>query len=242
MKQRYKLSGMTCNGCKADVISRIAEVSGIQQVRVDLEKAEMELQMAENVPISALRQVLPSKYEVHLATTTTDVMESLAPVQVEQSTWQQLYPLFLILAYITIAALLLNRTDGGVAGFMFDFMGLFYIVFSFFKFLGFKEFPDSFQRYDPLAKIVPFYGWLYPFMETVLGVLFLMRMQLNSALVATILVLGITTVGVAKTLMDKKSIPCACLGTVLKLPMTKATLIENSIMLVMAIWMLLDKV
>jgi hypothetical protein len=41
-------------------------------------------------------------------------------------------------------------------------------------------------------------------------------------------------------LMDKKSIRCACLGTALKLPMTEATLIENSIMIAMAALMLFD--
>jgi hypothetical protein len=50
--------------------------------------------------------------------------------------------------------------------------------------------------------------------------------------------LGITTIGVTKTLLDKKSIQCACLGTALKLPMTEATFIENTIMLVMAAIML----
>jgi len=93
--------------------------------------------------------------------------------------------------------------------------------------------------YDPLAKIIPAYGWIYPFIETVLGLLFLLRMQLQVALYATVVVLGITTVGVTKTLLNKNEIQCACLGTALKLPMTKATFIENSIMLFMAIWMLL---
>ena len=40
------------------------------------------------------------------------------------------------------------------------------------------------------------------------------------------------------TLLDKKSIMCACLGTALKLPMTEATFIENIIMISMAISML----
>jgi hypothetical protein len=68
--------------------------------------------------------------------------------------------------------------------------------------------------------------------------MFLMRIELDIALIATIIVLGITTIGVTKTLLDKKSIQCACLGTALKLPMTQATFIENAIMLVMAFWML----
>jgi hypothetical protein len=54
-----------------------------------------------------------------------------------------------------------------------------------------------------------------------------------------VVILGITTVGVTKALLNKNAIQCACLGTALKLPMTKATFIENSIMLFMAIWMLL---
>ncbi len=122
---------------------------------------------------------------------------------------------------------------------MLDFMGLFYIVFSFFKLLDLKGFPESFKMYDPLAKVLPAYGWVYPFIELALGILFLMRIQISLALVLTLIILGVTTFGVTKALLDKKSIQCACLGTALKLPMTKATFIENTIMIVMAIIMLL---
>ena len=121
---------------------------------------------------------------------------------------------------------------------MLDFMGLFFIVFSFFKMLDLKGFPKSFRMYDPLAKRLPLYGWIYPFIETTLALMFLLRFEVKIALVITLIVLGLTTIGVAKTLLDKKSIRCACLGTVLKLPMTEATFIENIIMIVMAIIML----
>ena len=96
--------------------------------------------------------------------------------------------------------------------------------------------------YDPLAKVVPAYGWVYPFIELALGLMFLMRFEITIALIATIVVLGLTTIGVTKTLLDKKSIRCACLGTALKLPMTEATFIENAIMLVMAITMLIQTI
>ena len=66
----------------------------------------------------------------------------------------------------------------------------------------------------------------------------LMRLEIEIALIITLIVLGITTIGVTKTLLDKKSIRCACLGTALKLPMTEATFIENIIMIAMAISML----
>ena len=62
---------------------------------------------------------------------------------------------------------------------------------------------------------------------------------MNLALWITLVVLGITTFGVTKSLLDKKAIRCACLGTALNLPMTEATFIENAIMIVMTLWMLL---
>tara|TARA_B100000530_G_scaffold128859_1_gene80513 strand:- start:538 stop:837 length:300 start_codon:yes stop_codon:yes gene_type:complete len=94
--------------------------------------------------------------------------------------------------------------------------------------------------YDPIAKTFPFYGWMYPFIETILGLLFLLRIQLFISLCVTITILGITTVGVTRSLMNKSNIQCACLGTALKLPMTKATFIENFIMIIMAVWMIIS--
>ena len=161
------------------------------------------------------------------------------PMEEEKSKIQQLKPLLLIIFYIVTASVLLHYKDWSWSAFMLDFMGLFYIVFSFFKMLDLKGFPDSFRMYDPLAKKMPAYGWVYPFIETALGLMFLMRFEVKIALIVTLVVLGITTIGVTKTLLDKKSIRCACLGTALKLPMTEATFIENVIMIVMAVLMLL---
>jgi hypothetical protein len=144
----------------------------------------------------------------------------------------------LILVYISIATILLHYQRENWNGAMLDFMGLFFIVFSFFKMLDVKGFSKSFGMYDPLARIIPVYGWIYPFIETALGFMLLMRLKVDIALIATLVILGITTIGVSKALLDKKSIPCACLGTALKLPMTEATFIENVLMIVMGIFML----
>ena len=92
----------------------------------------------------------------------------------------------------------------------------------------------SFRMYDPLAKKAPIYGYIYPFIEVLLGVMFLIRFEINIALILTIIVLGITTIGVTQVLLNKRSIKCACLGTALNLPMTEATFIENALMIVMA--------
>jgi len=241
MKHTYILTGMTCGGCVASVEKYLSEIKQITHVAIDLEKGEAEITMTSHVTTDILQKALPEKYTI-----TEKVVEKTAIASVvtgfsleeEKTKFQQLKPLFLILFYITTAGVLLNYKNWSWESFMFDFMGLFYIVFSFFKMLDLKGFPESFKMYDPLAKRVPFYGWIYPFIETALGLMFLLRFELNIALWITLVVLGITTIGVTKTLLDKKSIRCACLGTALKLPMTEATFIENAIMIVMAILML----
>lgn len=235
MIQKYHIQGMTCNGCRKKVEDLLTEMNGVIKATVDLDNKEAIIEMKQHVVIQELQNALPNKYHISEKQIFSDsTIESV----VEKSVLQQLFPLFLIFGYIVVASLLLNYNPFSTSGFMLDFMGLFYIVFSFFKLLDLKGFPKSFMMYDPLAAIVPLYAWVYPFIEIVLGIQFLMRFKIGIALVVTILILGITTLGVIKVLLDKKIIQCACLGTALKLPMTKATFIENSIMLIMAIWML----
>ncbi len=240
MTHTYTISGMTCGGCVASVKEKLFKITDVTSVSIDLDKAEGNIEMTRHIPLTQLQEALQTKYKI----TEKDIAVSrnhkvALPIE-DKSKLAQLKPLFLILGYLSAAVVLLNYKDGSVNDAMLDFMGLFYIVFSFFKFLDLKGFPESFSMYDPLAKAIPVYGIIYPFIEAALGVLFLMRIQIPVALISTIIILGITTVGVTKTLLDKKSIRCACLGTALKLPMTEATFIENAIMLIMAISMLIQ--
>ena len=241
MKQTFNIDGMTCNNCKASVEKYLNDLPHISHVSIDLAKGEAEITMDKHLAAEVLQNALPEKFTVTKKDGGNELTSTNAPeVSQEKSKLQQLKPLLLILLYISAAGVLLHYKDWSWSEFMLDFMGLFYIVFAFFKMLDLKGFPESFKMYDPLAKHLPIYGWMYPFIETALGLMFLMRFEVNIALIMTLVVLGITTIGVTKTLMDKKSIRCACLGTALKLPMTEATLIENSIMIAMAALMLFD--
>ena len=232
---------MTCKNCKASVEKYLNDLTEISHVTIDLAKGEAEVTMERHLTADVLQNALPEKYTVSEKDSGNVSASSISSTKTSEKTkLQQLKPLLLILFYITSAGVLLHYMDWSWKEFMLDFMGLFYIVFSFFKMLDLKGFPESFKMYDPLAKRLPIYGWIYPFLETVLGIMFLMRFQVYIAIIMTLVVLGITTVGVTKTLLDKKSIRCACLGTALKLPMTEATFIENTIMIAMALLMLLN--
>ena len=234
---------MTCDSGKSIILQNLNELQEIEAVEVDRDKGEAIIFMTNNIEISKLQNALPSKFlisEKEIDNFSVSSNKSTLEIDQEQSKLQQLKPLLIILTYISVASILMNYKNWISSEAMLDFMGLFYIVFSFFKMLDLKGFPESFRMYDPLAKRLPIYGRIYPFIETGLGLMLLMRYEVKVALIITLFVLGVTTIGVTKTLLDKKSIRCACLGTVLKLPMTEATFIENIIMIVMAISMLIN--
>lgn len=247
MQKTYKIEGMTCGGCKASVEKTLNSLENVKNVTVDLENGEATINMKKHISVDELQNALPEKYQITEKKKDTETssahkkeISAVAFEGDEKSTLRQLFPLFLIFGYITVASILINRNSFNLEHFMLDFMGLFYIVFSFFKFLDIRGFAMSFNMYDPLAKQISGYGFVYPFIELTLGLFFLFRFQVDVALIATLVILGITTVGVTKALLDKKSIQCACLGSVLNLPMTKATFIENSIMILMAVFMLIN--
>ncbi|WP_109299181.1 heavy metal-associated domain-containing protein [Aquimarina sp. AU474] len=231
MKHIYTVSGMTCGGCRNSVEQKLGELEDVINVSVSLEEAEAIIETKSNISLKKLQEILPSKYVI-------SQKRGDISLDSKKTKLQELRPLFLIFGYILVASVLLNYKDWNQEEFMLDFMGLFYIIFSFFKILDLKGFSQSFSMYDPLARVSSVYAWVYPFIELGLALLFLVRFQISIALIVTVIILGITTYGVVRILLNKKSIECACLGTVLKLPMTEATFIENIIMICMAIIML----
>ena len=241
MTQTYHIKGMTCNGCKDSVTRAFQSLEGVHQVHVDLENGTALLTTASVLQTKLLKQVLPSKFTL-IEDNTQRVKQNnefdrdkKAP---QGSKLKQLKPLFLIFGFLLLISCALNFRGFTRLDFMLDFMGLFFFVFSLFKFLDLSGFALSFAMYDPLAKRQPLYGRVYPFLELTLGFLLLAKIQLPIALLVTVVLLSITTLGVCVVLLQKKQITCACLGTVLKLPMTQATFIENSVMIFMATFIL----
>lgn len=119
------------------------------------------------------------------------------------------------------------------------FEGLFFLVFSVFKLMRLRDFVDAYQGYDVIAKRSRIYAYAYPFIELALAVGFLFSIALPAVLAITAVLMGIGLIGVIKELRRGSHITCACLGTVIKLPLTQVTLAEDAVMGVMAVGMLL---
>lgn len=163
-------------------------------------------------------------------------VEPAAPVKPAVS-WLKTYrPLILIFFYIAggVWASALTSGDYSMPTLMNHFMGGFFLVFSFFKMLNLRGFAESYQSYDVVARAIPAYGYVYPFIELALGTLYLMNVAPFATNVATIVVMGVSSIGVLRALLRKQKIRCACLGTFFDLPMTSVTLFEDLLMAAMA--------
>lgn len=166
---------------------------------------------------------------------------SLKPkVVMAKNKYQQLTPLL----YVFLVILALSSVRQIVSGidpmmFMMDFMGVFFMVFGLLKLVDLKGFVDGFQSYDFIAKRFQIYGYSYPFIEIALGALYLLGIMF---LWQNLLVVVLTTVGIYtayKSINQKNEIRCVCLGTLFDIPMTWVTFFENTLMLLMVIFMII---
>jgi|ERR1700733_52240 len=147
----------------------------------------------------------------------------------------------LIIIFVCIIALTLLKQwlfGWSIEGAMLDFMGIFFLVFGTFKLLNLTDFANAYAEYDIVAKRSMLYGYIYPFIELALGLMYLTRFHVTVANWVTLALMIIGSIGVAYELSQNKQIVCACLGTVFKIPMTYVTLAEDVIMGLMAAYML----
>lgn len=140
-----------------------------------------------------------------------------------------------VIAGITITSIFLAWARGfSLERFLSDFMAVFFIVFATFKFLNVEEFSVTYQSYDVIAKRFPIWGYAFPFIEGALGLTYLIINQSLFLNIATLLLTGTAAIGVFKELQNKSNIMCACLGKVIKLPLSKVSLVEDVAMFAMA--------
>lgn len=235
MIKQYHITGMTCNGCLHSVRSKLLDLEEVQEAIIDLPTGQAILHQKCPIPIQTLSTILGSKYSI-----ATD----LPVLEVEANnnfSWATYKPLFLIVLYILGTCLVVQYPFDNFSGslLMRHFMAGFFLVFSFFKLLHLKGFADSYAMYDLVTARWRSWGYIYPFLELILGFLYLTNSFPLYTNWITIVVLGVGSLGVIKSNWNKEEIQCACLGDVFNLPMSTITIVENVAMITMAVLMIL---
>ena len=147
------------------------------------------------------------------------------------------WPLFVLVIIAALAALALTSPKN-LFVWMHYFMGFFFCQFAMLKLFHPSDFADGFQMYDLVAKRFRVYAYLYPLIELGLGLAYLSFSRPMMTYIITILVMGVGAIGVIRALKRGLDIRCACMGTVLDVPLSTVTLSEDISMGVMAILML----
>lgn len=183
-----------------------------------------------------------SSQQVHelMAAAGYEAIEAAAPiVQPEEKT--SYVPLLILIGYLLGITLLIEATAGrfDAMRWMANFMAGFFLAFSFFKMLDVRGFADSYAMYDLLARRSRLYALAYPFLELSLGIAYLTRFSPTLTNAVTLALMLVGTAGIIESLMNKRRVKCACLGSVFNLPMSYVTLMEDVTMAVMAAAMLL---
>lgn len=244
--QTFPLTGLTCASCVEKVTTRLLRHSDITAATVTLSPPQAQITTRTPFSDESLNEWLQplGKYRVQPSAPAADSASapgasSSAQPQINMKTYR---PLLLLLAYLllVIAAVSISHGTLDLPLAMRLFMGGFFVTFSFFKLLDLPGFADAYRSYDLVAKALPGYGFVYPFIELGLGLAYLMDLSPLWVNAITALVMAVSLAGVLRAVMSRRAIRCACLGTVFQLPMSTVTIIEDGLMLAMAVTTLIQ--
>jgi copper chaperone CopZ len=234
----YKIEGMTCGGCVASVKKQLDESDSISDANIRLDFPQAKISFVNELGIETLQSIInkAGNYTIKLNGSETQNTELSLP----EKNVRTYKPLLLIVGFIAVVSALTQFPFSSFSGMLWmrHFMAGFFIVFAFFKLLNLQGFANSYSMYDIVAAKWKSWGYVYPFVELALGLLYLTNIAPLATNISTALILGISSIGVIKSNMDKKKIKCACLGDVFNLPMSTVTIVEDLSMVGMSLIML----
>jgi hypothetical protein len=159
-------------------------------------------------------------------------------------TWKSYIPLIVILKVLLLTAIVISISDARLGVFSIEktisyFMIGFFLTFATFKLMDLKGFAQGYSTYDLLAQKWFGYGYIYPLVELFFGLAMILMPFSHVLLWAEFIVMAFSGLGVAIKIARKEEFMCACLGTFLKVPLTKITLIEDFGMALLALILLI---
>lgn len=236
----FNIEGMKCGSCVSK-IEQALKNAGYPDASVTLSPPKV-IFKSNSITRESLQEIVSTAGEYKIGD--ADKVDRQSPAEPPKNpNDENLTPLFVILSYIVGGVFLRAwiADDYSLASLMNNFMGAFFVVFSLFKLLNLAGFADAYATYDILAARSRMYGLAYPFIELLLGIAYFIGFAPTATNVITLILMSIGSVGVVRVLRTKRKFQCACLGTTLRLPMTKVTLVEDLTMGFMALVMIIHQ-
>lgn len=143
-----------------------------------------------------------------------------------------------LLAILVVSIGITTLRGWGGNRFANDFMATFFITFAAFKFINIEVFAITYRTYDKIAQNFRPWAYMFPFIEAFLGLAYFISTDAWQVNLLTMIITGTAGYSVFLALKRKSKFHCACLGTFIKLPLTKVSFVENFAMFIMATIML----
>ena len=240
----YSIDGMTCEGCVKSITDMLLSIDEIVSVEISLQARSATINHTNVLDLSRLNQIIAELGSYRIFDKNLIPLEILNRPAVSvpnPMSLSVLKPLLIALCIVTLISISLQipKPEIKLEEFLPDFMGSFFFIFSLFKLANVKGFANSFKKYDVLAKNIPLFGIMYPFIELILGFCYYADLWLLPINLITFFLMSSQTIGISSALLKKTNIQCACLGSTFNIPITPITLIENLVMALMALGMVI---
>lgn len=140
----------------------------------------------------------------------------------------------LVIIFLVSLALALALNIGSGFYFMNALMAFFLGFIALLKLFDLSAFVENFGKYDILAKHIPAYARLYPFIELAIALAYFSSILPLAANLVLLAITIIGNIGVWQIVRSGQKVQCACVGTGFNLPVGRITLLENAAMGIMA--------
>lgn len=229
---------MHCGSCVARISSQVKQHPHVETVTVDLAAGQMEVRADASVSDQAIEALVAAAGDYTATPYASEPVPPSTPDKRPRGFWTTYRPLLVLVALLALVPAVALGDAFTVHAWMRWFMAGFFLSFSYFKLLDVKAFADAYRMYDWIAKAVPAWGLAYPLVELGLGLAYAADWAPTATNWITLVLMLVGAGGVIQSNLQKKSIRCACLGTVFNLPMSTVTIVEDLSMAAMAVWML----
>ncbi len=148
---------------------------------------------------------------------------------------------FPLIAMVSISALVAEvlYLSYGLA-FTTNFLGLLLVLFSLVKLFDIDTFVHRFSQYDLISSRVKVYGFLFPVIELFLGLAYLGGYNPRMTSYVLFGVGVISTLGMLINFQHRDRLYTASLGSIGKMPLTTMTLLENTLMIGMGLYYMIN--
>lgn len=255
-QQTFEVQGVHCTSCIQKINSILKE---IDQTAIIEGLNPTILRLSSNASSNELNQLFlnTTRYSIHPMSVTSPKNHlpktnkgylSLGLLYLLISLLSLFHPRFLSFASV-------NHNNRTMRSYLHYFMGYFYLIFGSFKVSNYSKFITFYPRYNDVARRFSWYNRLYPFLEIIVA-LYLLFIRFfiqqsnsfdNLFSIVVSLISSFSSISIARFLLQRNNnkntdvAVCACLGTVISLPVTWITFGEDFLMLLMSLFCLVRR-